>query len=275
MQTLRIILRFRVMLLWAAAFLFLVLIICAISAAPQEQWNFGAGGTWNDARLARVAAWLHGYPLYTSESSGIITGNIFPPLGTLAFAPAAMFGHPVVAVIVGSMLSLLMSLGPGIGALILWSRGLQKSSEPAEMILMGSVLYFGLLIISDATRYTLFAIHADAPAIALVLLGVIFYAKWWATGGVSFMAISAFFLGSVIWAKLVGVPLSFVFLIVTYLIGGLRPALIFLTWSLATLAFWFLVLTPIIMDWRALLFNVWIVPAGHFWKGQTVSGYTD
>ena len=45
MQTLTIILRFRAMLLWAVAFLFLVLIICAISAAPQEQWNFGAAGT--------------------------------------------------------------------------------------------------------------------------------------------------------------------------------------------------------------------------------------
>ena len=89
------------------------------------------------------------------------------------------------------------------------------------------------------------------------------------------MAMSAFFLGSVVWAKQLGVPLPFVFLIVTYLIGGLRPALIFSAWSLATLAFWFLVLTPIVVDWHAFLFNIWTVPAGHPWKGQVVGGYAE
>jgi hypothetical protein len=272
MQTLNIILRFRATLLWVVAFLLLVLIICAISGAPQEQWNFGAAGTWNDARLACVAAWLRGYPLYPSESFGIITGNIYPPLGALAFAPAAMFGDPVLAVIVGSMLSLLMGLSPGVGALILCSRGLQKSAEAAKMILLVSVLYLGLLIITDSTRYTLFAIHVDAPAIALMLWGVIFYAIWWATGVPSSIAVSAFFLSSVVWAKQVGVSLPFIFLILTYLIGGLRPALIFSAWSLGTLAFWFLVLTPIVVDWRAFLFNVWTVPAGDPWRGQVVGG---
>src|SRR5215469_789289 len=119
MQTLTIILRFRLMVLWAVGFLFLILIVYAISAAPQEQWIFGAAGTWNDARLAPVAAWLRGYPLYTPVSSGIVNGNIYPPLGALAFAPAAIFGDPVVAVIVGSMLSLLTTLFRCVGRRIL------------------------------------------------------------------------------------------------------------------------------------------------------------
>src|SRR5215467_1467770 len=144
MQTLTTILRFRAMLLWVAGFIFLVVIICAISAAPQEHTYFGPGGVWNDPRLAPVAAWLRGYPLYTPESIGIINGNIYPPLGALAFAPAAMFGDPIVAVIVGSMLSLLMNLSPVVGALILWSRGLQKSPQATEVMLWG-VLYLGLL----------------------------------------------------------------------------------------------------------------------------------
>jgi hypothetical protein len=271
MQTLNIILRFRAMLLWAVAFLLLVFIICAISGAPQEQSNFGAPGPWNDARLAWVAAWLRGYPLYASESSGIINGNMYPPLGALAFAPAAMFGDPVLAVIVGSMLSLLMGLSPGVVALTLCSRGLQKSSEAAKMILLGSVLYLGLLIITDTTRHTLFAIHVDAPAIALMLWGIIFYAIWWATGAPSSIAVSAFFLSSVVWAKQVGVSLPFIFLIVTYLIGGLRPALIFSAWSLGTLAFWLLVLT-LIVDWHAFLFNIWTVLAGQPFKSEQIAG---
>src|SRR5215469_13401955 len=119
MQTLTMILRFRAMLLWVAGFVFLVVIICAISAAPQRQDDFGTEGAWNDPRLAPVAAWLRGYPLYTPESSGIINGNIYPPLGALAFAPAAIFGDPVVAVIVGSMLSLLTTLFRCVGRRIL------------------------------------------------------------------------------------------------------------------------------------------------------------
>ena len=269
MQTLTIVLRCRSMLLWGAAFLFLVLIICAISAAPQDQWSFGTAGYWNEARLAPVAAWLRGYPLYTSASSGIINENIYPPLGALAFAPAAMIGNPLVAVIFGSTLSLLMNLSPGIGALILWSRWVQKSPE---IILLGIVLYLGLLLITEGTPYTLFAIHVDAPAIALMLCGVIFYAKWWAFGMPTSLAISAFLLGSVVWAKQLGLPLPFVFLFVTYLIGGIRPALIFSAWSLATLAFWFLLLTPVVVDWRAFLFDILTVPAGHPWLGEVTGG---
>ena len=248
MQTLTIILRFRLMVLWAVGLLFLILIIYAISAAPQEQWVFGAAGTWNDARLARVAAWLRGYPLYTPVSSGIVNGNIYPPLGALAFTPAAIFDHPVAAIIVGSILSLLMNLSPAVAALTLWSHRLQTSTKAAETILLGTVLYLGLLIINQGTRYSLFAIHADAPAIALMLMGVIFYAKWWTTREPSSIGLSTFFLGSGVWAKQVEFPLPFVFLIVTYLIGGLRPTLVFLAWSLATLVFWFLMLTPIVVD---------------------------
>jgi hypothetical protein len=96
-----------------------------------------------------------------------------------------MFGDPAVAVIVGSMLSLLMNLSPALGALVLWSRGLPKSSEAADIILLGSVLYLGLFMITLETRYT--SIHVNAPAIALMLWGVIFYAKWWATGAPSSM----------------------------------------------------------------------------------------
>jgi hypothetical protein len=274
MQTLTIILRFRLMVLWAVGLLFLILIICAISAAPQEQWVFGAAGTWNDARLAPVAAWLRGYPLYTPVSSGIVNGNIYPPLGALAFTPAAIFDHPVAAIIVGSILSLLMNLGPAVAALTLWSHRLQRSTKSAETILLGTVLYLGLLILTDGTRYTLFAIHVDAPAIALMLWGVIFYAKWWTTRAPSSIGLSTFFLGSGVWAKQVEFPLPFVFLIVTYLIGGLRPTLVFSVWSLATLVFWFLMLTPIVVDWRILFFNIWTIPASHpwVWGGQVVSG---
>ncbi|SRR5216684_5366379 len=88
--------------------MFLVLIVCDVSAAP--------GFSWNDARLTRVAAWLYGYPFYTPENSGILVGNNHPPLRYLAFLPATLISHPVPAIITGSLFALLMNLSPGVGA---------------------------------------------------------------------------------------------------------------------------------------------------------------
>jgi hypothetical protein len=111
-------------------------------------------------------------------------------------------------------------------------------------------------------------VHVEAPAIALMLWGVIFFARWWMGGTTASLAFSAILLGSVVWAKQLGVPLSPTFFLMALLIGGLRPAIIFAIWSLATLCFWFLILTPIVVDWHAFFFDIWTIPAGHPWNGQ-------
>ena len=255
------VLRLKAVLLWTVAFMFLVLVICYVCQAPQLAWN--------DARLAPVAAWLRGYPLYTPENSGVIIGNFYPPLGALAFLPAGLIGHPVPAIITGSILSLLMNFSPAVGAMLLCFRELQKSTE---ILLTGSILYLGLLLVTEGPNFTLFAIHVDAPAIALMLWGVIFYAKWWASGTSASLAISAFLLASVVWAKQVGVPLPFAFLIATMLIGGARSAVVFSAWSLATLGFWILALTPIVRDWHAFFYDIWTIPAGHPWRDEVTGG---
>jgi hypothetical protein len=249
--------RLKTILLLAVAFMFLVLIVWNVTSATGENWN--------DARLAIVAAWLRGYPFYTSEGSGIIIGNYYSPLGFLAFFPAALIPHPVAAIITGSLLAFLMNLSPGVGAVMLWSRGQQ---EPREILVLGSILFLGLLLITYATNYGLFMVHVEAPAIALMLWGIIFFARWWMGGTTASLAFSAILLGSVVWAKQLGVPLSPTFFLMALLIGGLRPAIIFAIWSLATLCFWFLILTPIVVDWHAFFFDIWTIPAGHPWKGQ-------
>src|SRR5262245_8112695 len=175
---LRVVSRLETALLWAVVFMFLVLIVCNVSLAPSSPWS--------DARLARVASWLHGYPFYTRENSGILVGNNFPPLGYLAFLPAAAITHPFPAIITGSVLALLMNLSPGVGALMLWSRGHRRSRE---ILLLGSVLFFGLLLITG--DHILFLIHVDPPAVALTLWGVIFFARWWTWQTMPSLALSA------------------------------------------------------------------------------------
>ena len=251
------ILRLNAVLLWVTAFVFLVLIICDLRFAPYNAWN--------DARLAPVAAWLRGFPFYASEHSGIINGNYYPPLGDLAFLPAGLFNHPVPAIIAGSALSLLMSLSAGVGGLLMWSR---REKVPFQIVVLGSVLYLGLSLITDGPNYSLFAIHVDAPAIALMLWGVVYYGRWWAYRSTASLAVSAVLLSSVVWAKQLGFPLPVVYCAVTIFIGGTRPAMIFAVWSLATSIFWPLVLAPIITDWHGFFFSIWTLFASHPWVGQ-------
>jgi hypothetical protein len=252
--------RLKTALLWVVAFMFLVLIVCDVSKAPSFSWN--------DARLAGVAAWVYGYQFYTPENSGILVGNYYSPLGYLAFLPAALLGHPVPAIMTGSLLALLMNLSPGLGALMLWSRG--QRGRP-EVLALGCVLFLGLLFITKGPREILFAIRVDAPAVALMLWGIIFFASWWTWGTMAPLAISAILLSSVVWTKQLGVPLPPTFFFMALLIGGVRPAIIFAAWSLATSCFWFFVLTPIVVDWHAFFFNMWIL-AGHPWKDQVTGG---
>jgi hypothetical protein len=251
------ILRLNAVLLWVTAFVFLVLIICDLRFAPYNAWN--------DARLAPVAAWLRGFPFYASEHSGIINGNYYPPLGDLAFLPAGLFNHPVPAIIAGSALSLLMSLSAGVGGLLMWSR---REKAPFQIVVLGGVLYLGLLLITDGPNYSLFAIHVDAPAIALMLWGVVYYGRWWAYRSTASLAVSAVLFSSVVWAKQLGFPLPVVYCGVTIFIGGTRLAMIFAVWSLATSIFWPLVLAPIITDWHAFFFSIWTLFASHPWVGQ-------
>lgn len=252
--------RLKGILLPVAAAVLLAEIVCWVSAAPQSSWN--------DARLAIVAAWLRGYPLYTPENFGVLIGNFYPPLGALAFFPAALINLPVPAIIAGSILAFLMNISPAVGALMMWSRGMQNARE---LVLLGIVLYVGLLMINDASNMALFAIHVDAPAIALMLWGAIFYARWWTFRSSSSLAISAFLLSSVVWAKQLGIPLPFVFLAVTWVVGGLRPATMFFACSFAAVCFWISVLTPIV-DWHAFIFDIWTVQARHPWVGQASGG---
>jgi hypothetical protein len=249
--------RLKTVLLWVVAFMFLVLIVYRLDEAPTHSWN--------DARLAIVAAWLRGYPLYTSEHSGVLIGNQYPPLGFLAFLPAALMSHPVPAIITGSFLEFLMNISPGVGALMIWSRGLSGSRE---ILLLGSILFLGLLFITSATDFILFRVHADAPAIALMLWGIIFFARWWTEGTTASLAFSAILFSSVIWAKQLGVPLIPTFFLMALLIGGWYQAMIFAAWSLATSCFWFLVLTPVVGDWHAFVFDVLTVLAKHPWVGE-------
>ena len=249
-KKLHVMLSLNLVLLWVTALMLLVVTVCNLSGAPY--WH------WNDARLAPVAAWLRGFPFYTPEHSGVIIGNYYPPLGDLAFLPAALFDHPVPAIITGSALSFVMNFSAGIGGLLMLAR---EQGKPFETMFFGSVFYLALLMIIDGTNYVLFAIHVDAPAIALMLWGVIFYARWWAYRSIRSLAISAVLFSSVVWAKQLGFPLPVIYCAVTLLIAGARPAMIFAVWSLAASIFWPIALTPIIVDWHAFFFSIWWLPA--------------
>jgi hypothetical protein len=261
MPPLPLVLRFRTILLWVVITFFLILIVQTILREPQNPWN--------DARIAPVAAWLRGFPLYTPASFGIINGNIYPPLGALAFAPAAILDHPVVAVVVGSMLAFAMTMSAGITAASFCSRELHDWPQGA---VLGTVVYAGLLLLDNGADSVMFSIHSDAPAISLSLWGTIFYARWWAAHRPSSLVISAFLLASGVMAKQLVVVLPAIFFFLTVIIGRTRPALIFAGTIVCSLCFWLLALTPVVKDWHTVFYNCLIIPSNHPLRGDSTPG---
>jgi len=259
-----LLIRANIFLLWVSALISLILIVRDVSAASLQ-----TRGLWNNARLAPVAAWLRGYPLYTPSNDGVINGNVYPPLGALAFLPAAALGHPLPALFVGSILSFLMNLCPGIVAAVLLSREVRGGTQDA---VLGGILYLGLLRITEGPDTTLFGIHADAPAIALILCGIIFYSKWWDSRKRFDLAASAVCFVSAVWAKQVAIPLPFIFIPLTWFLGGVRSAFVFSRWSILAGCFWLLVLTPVVTDWKTVFYNCWTIPASQPLKGEVTGG---
>ena len=189
-------------------------------------------------------------------------------LARLRFFPRRLWGT-LPALFVGSILSFLMNLCPGIAASVLLSREVRGGTQDA---ILGVILYLGLLQITEGPNTTLFAIHADAPAIALILCGIIFYSKWWDSRKRFDLAASAVCFVSAIWAKQVAIPLPVIFIPLTWFLGGVRPAFVFSRWSILVSCFWLLVLTPVVTDWKTVFYNCWTIPASHPLRSEVTGG---
>lgn len=145
--------------------------ICAlfIAACVVVRTVDGLFYNWNAIRFSRALAFVEGYDLYTPPGSGVISGVIYGPVGYFLYAPAAVWGSPVPAIITACLISVLVTLGPV--ALVLWDRRNAGGARPWVLaVFTVLVLHF---YASGATP-GVWMVHTDAGALGLTCLALYF-----------------------------------------------------------------------------------------------------
>lgn len=119
---------------------------------------------WNEIRMARSAALLHGFAIYPGrDASSPIVGTLHTPVSHCLYLVAAGFHNPTDALLAGSLLSLLLVFVP-LGW-VLW-----RASEGASDRLLAAAavfLFCGFLVMqAPGTFHIASMIHGDAAAVA-------------------------------------------------------------------------------------------------------------
>jgi hypothetical protein len=123
---------------------------------------------WNEIRLARSMAMLHGFSLYLDrDASGPVIGTLHTPVSHCLYLLAAGFHNPTYALLAGSLLSVLLVFVP-LGWVLL------RAGEGARDRLLAATaafLFCGFLIMqAPGTFHTASMIHTDAAALAFATL---------------------------------------------------------------------------------------------------------
>jgi hypothetical protein len=123
---------------------------------------------WNEVRLARSMALLHGFSLYLDrDATGPVIGTVHTPVSHCLYLAAAGLHSPTYALLAGSLLSLLFIFVP-LGWVLL------RASEGTRDRLFGATaafLFCGFLIMqTPGTFHTAYMIHTDAAALAFATL---------------------------------------------------------------------------------------------------------
>jgi hypothetical protein len=119
---------------------------------------------WNEIRLARSVALLHGFSLYLDrDSTGPVIGTLHTPVSHCLYLLAAGFHSPTMALLAGSLLSVLLVFGP-LGWVLLRACA---GARDRLFVAAAAFLFCGFLILqAPGTFHTACMIHTDAAALA-------------------------------------------------------------------------------------------------------------
>ena len=123
---------------------------------------------WNEIRLARSMALLHGFSLYLErDAAGPVIGTLHTPVSHCLYLPAAGFHSPTYALLAGSLLSMLLIFVPLGWVLLRASTGVRDRLFVATT----AFLFSGFLILqTPGTFHIACMIHTDAAALAFATL---------------------------------------------------------------------------------------------------------
>lgn len=234
-----------------------VVTFCAVFS----HWLGQTTDPWNAARLAPLVAVLNGVTFYQPLNEGPVYSTVVGPVAFLFYLPAAVFAYSPSALILAAVAQNLIVFA-ALGWWILHRSGLR----PAHILLVLMVAAQIALVI-PALRYSLFCIHADAPALVFVLLGVALLGdgdelSWQRALGVAL----AFTLAT--WAKqsvALAFPAAFAVLLLKRQSGVARLLV-------ASIAVGGIISVGIVatLGWDRILLNMFQIPARHPWMQMSL-----
>jgi len=144
------------------------LLVCLLAVQAAAGILNAPAFVWNEIRLARSLALLHGYSLYPDRNAtGPVIGTLHTPVSHCLYLAAAGFHSPTAALLSGSLLTLLLVFIP-LGWVVL------RATEGARdrlLVSAAAFLFCGFPIMqAPGTYHTATMIHTDAAALAFATL---------------------------------------------------------------------------------------------------------
>ncbi|MDP6414991.1 MAG: hypothetical protein QGG54_08205, partial [Gammaproteobacteria bacterium] len=128
---------------------------------------------WNNIRLMPTFALLAGHPIYNTPNEGPIYSWLYGPLAAVMYLPATLASSPVVAIVIAASESVAFFLLPLLGIFIACSKHPSRGRQ-ILMALLALISFYTLISGHESLVYSMFKVHADAPAIGFASLSVLF-----------------------------------------------------------------------------------------------------
>lgn len=238
--------------------------------AAAGVWLGGTNDPWNAARLTPSIALHHGYSLYYPVDHGPVLSTVVGPMAFLFYWPVGFLPgvSPTTLILAASFVNL-----GGLALLARWVLG--RSTEDSSLRVLASVVAAHLVLHFASLRYSLFCIHADAPALLLGGFGaaLLAFAGTSLSWPRAFLAALCF--GCAVWAKQSVAPIYVAGIGIAALTGGFTSSKRFVITSAVT----GLIVSCLFVVWlgyEPLRDNMFGVPAHHPWfKVKLATGEVD
>lgn len=157
---------------------------------------------FTDHRLMPLFEMRDRIPVYTDPNRGPMLSTLYPPLSVLLYAPVALFHSPAGFFLAG-LLAQIFTLSPLLFLLRL-SVAEPRRNRAFHMLVVsaGFILWCNF---SDIMS-TLWLVHADAPALCLTAVGLLFFIAFTRSGRRRELILAAVFASLAPWAKQTVIP---------------------------------------------------------------------
>lgn len=235
--------------------------ICAVACAATSVLVLThlfeqPGSLWNAARLAPAVSLHYGFHLYYPRDTGPVLSTVVGPVAFLFYWPIGLIrSSPSVLILTASLTNVAAFALLGLAVV-------RRASIDPLSRLCGLFIGAQLVLLQPSLQYSVFGVHADAPALILALLSLEILSGGRPVAARGLLAALALWLG--LWAKQSLAPLIAATVIWVWWRDGRRTAL---RWSvaLALVGACLSVLMLLFLDASTLYQNSLFVPAHHPW----------